>query len=107
MHRHPAEDSIIAKCDTWPTVGAALAAVTLPAIGGAIGARLGGRTHASRGMLLPASVGAVMALVPGYALAFTSDRENSDVLGVIAGSLLTVGVPFLQTLSDKLFRSIR
>jgi CarboxypepD_reg-like domain/TonB-dependent Receptor Plug Domain len=105
--RRPADDSIVAKCSALPTAGTALAAISLPAVGGALGARLGGQTHMSRGMLLPASLGAAMALVPGYALAFTSDRENSDVLGVVAGSLLMVGVPFLQTLSDKLFRSIR
>jgi hypothetical protein len=105
--RRPAEDAIITTCETWPTLGTATAAIMLPAIGGAIGAGIGGRTDLSRGQLLPATVGAVMALVPGYALALTSEREGSDVIGVIAAGLLTVGAPLATTLADRLFRRLR
>jgi hypothetical protein len=48
-----------------------------------------------------------MAVVPGYALALTSERSDSEVLAIAAGSLLTLAVPFATTLADKLFRSIR
>jgi len=105
--RQPAEDAIVSSCDTWPTLGAALAAITLPAIGGAIGARLGGQTNTSRGQILPAAAGAVMTLLPGYALALTSQRGNSDALGAASIAVLTLGAPIAATIADKLFRSLR
>ncbi len=105
--RSPAKDSIITKCDTWPTVGSAVAAMVLPALGGAFGASLGGKTHLSKGMVIPAAVGATMALMPGYALAISSERQNSNALGAIAGGLLTLGVPLAASLSDRLYRSLR
>lgn len=105
--RYPAEDSIVTRCETMPTVASAAGAILLPALGGAVGARLGGSTELTRGQLLPATLGAVMAIVPGYALAITSERQNSDVVGVLAVSLLTLGVPFTTTVADRLFRSFK
>jgi len=105
--RAPSNDRIIAKCDTWPTFGAAAAALALPALGGGFGSWLGGRTQQSRGKLVASAVGGTMALVPGYALIISSRRDDSSGLYWLGTALVAVGVPLVTTLSDYLFRSLR
>jgi hypothetical protein len=105
--RQPAEDAIIATCDTWPSIASAIAGLALPALGAGIGSRLGGQTPRSHGQLLPAAAGAAMTLLPGYALALTSQRGNSDAMGAASVVLLALGAPLATTIADRLFRSLR
>lgn len=105
--RQPSNDRIIALCDSGPTAASALAAMALPAIGGALGSTLGGRTDASRGKLLPAIAGAAMVLLPAYGVMFSAERMDSDGLRILGKSLLVVGVPLITTFSDHQFRSRR
>ena len=105
--RAPSNDRIISRCDTWPTFAAAAAALTLPAFGGGFGSGLGGSTSLSKGKLLPASIGGTMAVVPGYAFIISGRRSGSTGLQVLGGAVLVLGVPFVATVSDHLFRSLR
>lgn len=105
--RAPSHDRLVSTCDAWTTIGATAAAIAVPAIGGAIGSRLGGRSRDSRGQFFPAAVGATMALVPGYALVLTGQRLESDPLRGIGVATLVVVAPFLSAMADHQFRTLR
>lgn len=105
--RMPSNDRIVAKCDAWPTLGAAAAALALPAMGAGLGSWIGGRTDGSRGRFLPAAIGATMALVPGYALVLSSRRSDSGPMYWLGTSILAFGAPLVTTISDRLFRDRR
>jgi hypothetical protein len=105
--RAPANDRVISKCESWPTLGAAFAALSLPAVGAGLGAGFGGRTETSRGRLLPAALGGAMALLPGYALILTGKRMDSDGLHIAGITLLTLGTPLMATVADHQFRTMR
>ena len=98
---------IVTECGFAANGAAALAAVALPALGSALGARLGGGTDASVGKLLPAMVGAGMMIFPGYAFSMSSVGGGTEVANFIGHTFLLVGVPVLTTLADRLFRSLR
>ncbi len=105
--RDPARDRVVTDCEGLPTLGAAVAALALPALGGGIASRLTGRTERSSGRLLPALIGASMVLIPGYALLLSSQRNESPFLEWTGRGLLVLGVPFAVTTADRLFRSVR
>jgi hypothetical protein len=105
--RPPAHDRIVSTCTAWATIGASTAAVVVPALGGALGSRLGGGSPDSRGRIAPAAVGAAMGLIPGYALVLTGRRLDSDVLRAIGTTTLVVAPPFLSAMADHQFRTIR
>jgi hypothetical protein len=105
--RPPAHDRLVSSCDAWTTIGATLAAVAIPAVGGALGAGLGGRSRQSSGRVLPGVVGAMMALIPGYALVLTGQRLDSEPLRVTGVTALVVVSPFLSTMADYQFRTVR
>ncbi len=105
--RQPANDRIIAKCDTGPTLASAGAALVLPAFGGALGSGLGGKTGGSKGKIWPAAIGGAMALMPAYGLIFSGRRMDSEVLLSVGASLLVIGVPAVATLADHQFRTGR
>jgi Carboxypeptidase regulatory-like domain/TonB-dependent Receptor Plug Domain len=105
--QRPSNDRVIAKCDAWPTFGSAAAALALPAMGAGLGSWIGGRTDGSRGRFMPAAVGATMALVPGYALILSSRRSDSGPMYWLGTTVLALGVPFVTTISDHLFRDRR
>lgn len=105
--RAPSNDSVVTDCSALSTAGVAAAAIVLPALGGGIASGRAGRTTLSEGRLLPATVGASMALVPGYALVLSSRRNDSDGLQFIGYALITVGAPVLATAADYLFRRLR
>lgn len=105
--RKPSNDRIISTCTSGATLASASAAVILPALGGALGSGLGGRTDLSRGRLLPALLGGAMALLPAYGLYFSGQRLDSGFLNGLSGSLLVVGVPLAATVADRQFRNWR
>ena len=105
--RKPSNDGLITDCTAVPTIGAAAAGLLLPALGSSLGSRLAGQTDRSRGRFGPATVGATMALVPGYALVFTGQRNNSQSLQYVGYGIMTVGAPFISTAADYLFRKLR
>jgi hypothetical protein len=103
-----AKDEIIATCSTSGTLLAGVAALALPALGGALGARWAGGTETSVGRWVPATASAVLMLVPGYAFSLSTEGgAEADIANVVGGALLAVGVPVLLTVADRLFRDFR
>lgn len=102
-----AKDEIVTSCSGTATAGAIAAAMILPAVGSALGARWGGSTDASVGTLLPAVLGAGMMVFPGYAFSMSTVGGGSKVANAVGNTLLVVGAPLVVTLADRLFRSLR
>ena len=104
--RAPSYDGLVSDCDAAASVAAAGVAIALPALGSALGTRLSGQTDNSRGLFWPATLGATMMLVPGYALVFTGRRNDSDGLRGAGYVVMAVGAPFVSTAADYLFRRV-
>ncbi len=98
-------DAITSECSGTATMAAAAAAVGLPALGSALGARLAGATDRSRGTLSAALIGAAVTLIPGYALGIAGQRDDTGVMEGVGRVTLAVAVPLAATLADRLFRS--
>lgn len=90
-------------CGVWGTVGSQLAVTGLPIVGTALGARLGGRTQASRGEFLPAALASAAAMIPGYVVA-TSGTGTSSVVQWVGAGIVSLGMPAAAMLADRLFR---
>ena len=105
--RAPSNDGIVSDCSLGPTLATGAAAVLLPAIGSSIATRLAGQTEISRGQFLPATIGAAMAILPGYALAMSAKRNHDQSLEYVGYVLIGVGTPLITTTADYLFRKIR
>jgi hypothetical protein len=105
--RSPGGDRLASDCSLLPTLGGLTAAMVLPALGNSLAARLVGSTDRSRGELLPATVGAFMAILPGYALAISAQRGGERGMETTGYVLLTVGAPLMSTTADYLFRKLR
>ena len=103
--RGPDDDAIFSDCGGATTIAAAAAAVGLPALGSALGARLTGATDRSRGTMGAALIGAAVALIPGYALGIAGQRDDTGVMEGVGLVTLTVAAPLVATLADRLFRS--
>ena len=101
------EDVLFTDCSATTTMMVTATAVALPALGSALGARLGGETDRSRGTLGAALIGAAVTLIPGYALGIAGQREETEFLQGLGIVTLTVAVPLVATLTDRLFRSER
>lgn len=99
------KDAIVTDCGGTATMAAAAVAVGLPALGSALGARLTGATDRSRGTLGAALIGAAVTLIPGYALGIAGQRDDTGVMEGVGLVTLTVAVPLVATLTDRLFRS--
>ncbi len=104
--RDSGDHSVVFGCNGTATVAAAVAAVGLPALGAALGARFAGATERSRGTLGAALIGAGVILIPGYALGIASRRDDSDVLAGAGLVTLAIAVPVVTTVADRLFRSL-
>lgn len=100
-------EEIVSSCGGGGDFAAGAAAVLLPALGTALGARIGGGTDLSKGRLIPGLVGAGMMLFPGYSFAMSTAGGRSGVVNGIGYAFLIVGVPLAATLADRLFRSLR
>jgi hypothetical protein len=101
------KQQIATQCGLAGDGAAALAAMALPALGSALGARIGGRTDASVGRLAPTLVGAGMMIFPGYAFSMSSVGGGTKVANTLGHAFLLVGAPLFTTLADRLFRKLR
>ena len=101
------EDALFTECSATTTMMVTATAVALPALGSALGARLGGETERSRGTLGAALIGAAVTIIPGYALGIAGQREETEFLESLGLVTLTVAVPLVATLTDRLFRKER
>ena len=101
------EDALFTECSATTTMMVTATAVALPALGSALGARLGGETERSRGTLGAALIGAAVTIIPGYALGIAGQREETEFLESLGMVTLTVAVPLVATLTDRLFRAER
>lgn len=95
------------RCSQAGTLGVSLAAVVLPAFGSAVGARFGGATERSRGQLLPALMGAGLAIVPGYIYSLVTVGNGVDASNAAGKAFLLLGTPLLTTLADRMYRNLR
>ena len=102
-----AGDSLVSDCSATVTMGAAAVAMALPALGSALGARIAGSTDRSRGKFVAALIGAGVTLIPAYGVAMAGEHNDSNVLGTVGIVGLTVAVPLVATMADRLFRSSR
>jgi hypothetical protein len=99
---------IVATCAASGTALAGLAALALPAVGGALLARQFGGTDTSIGRWVPAVGSAILVLVPGYAFSLSDQNTpQTSTAQVVGGVLLGVGVPALLSVADRLFRDLR
>lgn len=100
-------EEIAFSCDNAGVAGAGLAAVALPALGGAIGARLAGGTDRSRGRMVPAVVGGAMGVLPGYIFSLSTVGGGVETMNAVGMGFLLVGAPLITTAADRLFRTLR
>jgi hypothetical protein len=105
--RAPSHDSLITDCEVMATLGAGVAAMLLPALSSSLASRWTGRTDLSQGRFVPALVGAGMTVMPGYALALSGQRNDSDTMTNVGYAILVVGTPLITTAADYLFRRLR
>lgn len=82
-------------------------AVLLPALGGALGAHVGGRTRASEGRLIPALVGAGLAILPGYGFSLSTVGSGVEATNAVGTVFLVAGTPLFTALADRLYRRLR
>lgn len=101
------DSEIATSCSGGVNVAAGLSALVLPAVGSAVGARIGGGTDLSVGRLAPALLGAGMMLFPGYAFAMSSVGGDVETINLVGQSFLAIGVPLAVTMADRLFRTLR
>lgn len=100
-------DQIVTRCGTAGNLGAAAAAMVLPAVSAALGAHLGGSTAVSRGRLLPAVLAGGLMIFPGYAFSMATVGGGSEAANGVGAFMLVVGTPLFATLSDRMFRDLR
>lgn len=95
------------SCGNAGVAGAGLAAVALPALGGALGARFAGGTDRSRGRLVPAVVAGAMGVLPGYIFSLSTVGGGVETMNAVGVGFLLVGAPLITTAADRLFRTLR
>jgi hypothetical protein len=105
--RAPSNDGLISDCSILPTLATGAAAMVLPALGNSLGSRLAGQTDRSRGQFGPATVGALMAILPGYALSLSAKRNHDAALEYAGYAFIGIGAPLATTAADYLFRKLR
>lgn len=91
------------SCGPLATTGASLGSVVLPALTGSLTTRWAGSTDRSRGRLVPSMVASSITLTGGYLL-LLSDNANQEVAGAV---VLFLGVPLVQTFTDRVLRMLR
>ena len=94
-------------CGGATSAAAGAAAVVLPMAGAALGARIAGTTERSRGSLVPSLLGAGLMIFPGYALSISEAASDSPAVRTTGHVFLALGVPFVVTVVDRLYRSLR
>jgi hypothetical protein len=102
-----ATDIFASRCNNLQTAGAWTAVISLPLAGAATGARFSGATSLSRGRFLSALVSGGIALLPGYALISSAQRETSSGSFRVGTAFILVGIPAAVTIADRLFRGLR
>lgn len=88
------------RCGPLATAGSGVLSIALPAGGGGLAARWVGTTDRSRGRLVPAVVAGGMVLSAGYILLLAGEGNTEFAGGVV----LTLGVPAVLTLADRIIR---
>ena len=91
------------ECGPLATTGASVGAVVVPSLTGGFTARWAGTTDRSRGRLVPSMVASSMALTGGYLL-LLSGGPTQEAVGM---GVLFVGVPLVQTFTDRVLRLLR
>jgi hypothetical protein len=89
------------RCGGAATTGIGFLAMALPAFGGSMAAQWGGTTDMSKGRVTPTSLAAALGVVSGY-MFLIHGTGTSEMIGA---TVLSVGVPVITTLADRIFRS--
>jgi len=95
------------SCARPGVAGVSIVAFTLPALGSALGAHIGGATDVSVGRWVPALIGAGMAIFPGYVYSLTTVGDGVTTTNGVGKAILLVGTPLLTTIADRLYRNLR
>ena len=98
---------IVTRCSHAGNVAATLVALAFPALGSALGARIGGANEASQGRFVPAILGAGLMIFPGYAFSMATVGGGSKAANVAGAIMLLAGTPAFVTLADRMFRELR
>ena len=88
------------RCGPLGTTGAAVLSVALPAAGAGVVARWAGSTDRSRGRLVPAMIAGGLTLSAGYIMVLGGEGGAEMAGGVV----LSLGVPAVLTLADRIIR---
>ncbi|MEZ4416320.1 MAG: TonB-dependent receptor plug domain-containing protein [Gemmatimonadota bacterium] len=103
-----AKDEIVTECSAGKTGTVAVAALLIPTVTSALGARWSGATDTSVGRFAPAAFGAALGLLPGYAFALTTEgAAEADIANAVGYTFLFAAVPIIVTGADRLFRRLR
>ena len=85
-----------------------IATFTLPVLGGAFGAHLGGTTEQSQGKMLITTLAAIMPMFSGFFFASPNangvDFKDQQIFGRI---LVVAGIPIAAAAADRVFRTQR
>lgn len=88
------------RCSAIGTASSGVLSVAFPAVGAGLAARWAGATDRSNGRLVPSMVAAGMFLSTGYIM-ILGGEGSTEVAG---GVLLSLGVPAVLTLADRIIR---
>jgi hypothetical protein len=99
-------EEIAFSCGNGGVAAASVAAITIPAFGSALGARVGGSTDTSVGKLVPAMIGAGMGILPGYIFSLSTVGDGVQTMNTVGQVFLVVGSPIFATIADKVYRSL-
>ena len=99
-------EEIAFSCGNGGVAAASAAAIAIPALGSAVGARFGGSTDTSVGKLVPAMIGAGMGILPGYIFSLSTVGDGVQTMNAAGQVLLVVGSPLFATIADRVFRSL-
>jgi hypothetical protein len=95
------------ECHMLLTYGAPIAALVLPGTLAGAAARWAGQTDLSRGLGSRSVAFGAFTNLLGQLVFFTGRARDSGSLELLGLSMIVVGTPALQTISDRYFRSLR
>lgn len=100
FHTQEASLALRTRCGPLATAGSGVLSIVLPAAGAGLTARWMGSTRYSRGRLVPSMVAAGMVLSAGYILVLGGEGTGEFA----GGAVLTLGVPAVLALMDRVVR---
>lgn len=96
------------RCHPSVVLATGLLATVLPAVTGAVTARMAGATDRSSGAVVYSALASQAVFIPAAVIFITGTNGRAIGPGEVAGlALVTLGAPLLNALSDRFFRILR